>query len=258
MKLNDNTILITGGASGIGLALAIEFQKIGNQVIVAGRSKEKLAAAKENGLKTFTVDMTNAESIKSLAENVVREYPNLNSVIHSAGIMKNENILKGGSREIEEDTMTTNVLGPMRLTSALLPHFMKQKSAMIMTVSSGLAFVPLAMTPAYCASKAAIHSYTQSLRYQLKDTTIEVLELVPPYVQTMLMGERQANDPHAMPLKDYIEEVMSILKTQPTPSEILVQRVQPLRMAAANGLEAYEEFYKTFNGRMIASRDGEM
>ncbi len=116
-----------------------------------------------------------------------------------------------------------------------------------MTVSSGLAFVPRAGTPTYCATKAAIHSYTQSLRYQLKDTPVQVLELIPPYVQTTLLGEHQASDPRAMPLEEYITEVMEIIKTQPDETEISVKRVYPLRYAADGGREKYEQTFKGYN-----------
>src|SRR4029079_8327311 len=131
--------------------------------------------------------------------------------------------------------VTTNFLGPIRLTAALLPLLRKQPRATVMNVSSGLAFVPLAMTPTYCATKAAVHSYTQSLRYQLKETAVEVLELIPPYVATTLMGEAQAKHPRVMRLHEFISEVMHILKTQPAAREICVQRVDPLRFAAEGG-----------------------
>lgn len=134
-----------------------------------------------------------------------------------------------------EATIATNLLGPLRLTAALLPHLQKQLRATIMTVSSGLAFVPLAMTLTYCATKAAIHPYTQSLRYQLRSTNIEVIELIPLYVQTTLMGDQQANDPKAQPLDDFIAEVMSILKSQPKVKEVCVQKVHPLRYASDPG-----------------------
>jgi uncharacterized oxidoreductase len=140
-----------------------------------------------------------------------------------------------------ESTVATNLLGPIRLTAALLPHLEKQPRATIMNVSSGLAFVPLVFTPTYCAVKAAIHSYSQSLRYQIKSTHIEVLELVPPYVQTDLMDGAQ--DPRAMPLSSFIAEVMEILKTDPTPAEICVKNVSNLRFAAEEG-----RYSATFNG----------
>ena len=147
--------------------------------------------------------------------------------------------------------MTTNLLGPIRLTAALLPQLLAQPRSTVMTVSSGLAFVPLAMTPTYCATKAAIHSYTQSLRYQLRGSSVQVLELIPPYVQTELMGMRQANDPNAMPLQDFIDETMSILKSSPNVTEIRVERVNRLRFAERS--DSYESFLKQFNDHVAAA-----
>jgi uncharacterized oxidoreductase len=257
MKLSGNTILITGGGSGIGLALAQEFHKRGNQVIVAGRSEEKLKLAAERGLKTHTVDMTSAESIALLGHSLINEFPKLNAVIHSAGMMKNENLLTGGQTDVRDDTISTNLLGPMRLDTVLLPHFLKQATAMVMHVTSGLAYAPLAMTPAYSASKAAIHSYAQSLRYQLRDTKVQVMELVPPYVATHLMGDRQASDPNAMPLAEFIAEVVQILESQPDAKEILVKRVLAQRTSGEGGIEKYYEFMNALNERMWAARKGE-
>jgi len=257
MKMTGNTILITGGGSGIGLGLAEEFLKRGNEVIVAGRSREKLVAAEKKGLKTLTVDMTSAASIRELALSALKQFPNLNVVIHNAGIMRNENLQKGAYPEIEEETVLTNLLGPMRLTDALLPHFLRQSEAAVITVTSGLAYVPLAMTPTYSATKAAVHSYTQSLRYQLKGTSVAVKELVPPYVRTHLMGERQSRDEFAMPLEDFISEVMQILAEQPEAEEILVKRVLPQRQAADHGREKYEDFFRQMNDRLFAARKEE-
>lgn len=256
MDLQGNTVLITGGASGIGLGLAEEFKRIGNEVIVAGRSLAKLEKAKSKGLKTFHTDMTNEESIRALASQAIAQYPALNVVIHNAGIMMNEKLISRDNSKIATETVTTNLLGPIYLTNALLPHFLKQKSATIITVTSGLAYVPLVMTPTYSATKAAIHSYTQCLRYQLKDTNIEVKELVPPYVRTGLMGERQASDPNAMPLEEYISEVISILHDQPQVEEILVKRVHPLRFAGFD-LSKYEEFFKKQSDTMMSVRKKE-
>jgi uncharacterized oxidoreductase len=159
--------------------------------------------------------------------------------------------LQNGAIADAEATVATNLLGPIRLTAALLPLLEAQPQAAIMTVSSGLAFLPMAMTPTYCATKAAIHSYTQSLRYQLGDTSVQVLELIPPYVQTELMGPGQAKDPNAMSLKDFIAETINILKTSPDATEICVERVKPLRFAEANG--GYDAFFKKFNDAMTAA-----
>src|SRR4029077_12004381 len=203
MKITGNTILITGGGSGIGRGLAEAFHAKGNQVGIAGRRKKLLdeTVAANLGMKAEVLDIENSDAIRTLAEKLKKDYPTLNVVIHNAGIMKPEP-LQDGAVAHAEAIVTTNLLGPMRLNAALLPFLLKQQNPVIMTVSSGLAFVPLAMTPTYCATKAAIHSYTQSMRYQLKDTAAQVLELIPPYVQTELLGAWQANDPNAMPLKD--------------------------------------------------------
>jgi uncharacterized oxidoreductase len=246
MHLTGNTILVTGGGSGIGRALAEAFHALDNQVVIAGRRAGRLqeTAAANPGMQSAVLDIGSAEAIRSFAEQLTRQYPALNVVIHNAGIMRSEVLQKGALADAEA-TIATNLLGPIRLTAALLPPLREQPRAAIMTVSSGLAFVPLANTPTYCATKAAIHSYTQSLRYQLRDTRIQVLELIPPYVQTELLGARQASDPNAMPLKEFIAETMSILRTSPQTSEICVERVKPLRFAEASG--TYDTFFKRFN-----------
>jgi uncharacterized oxidoreductase len=255
MQISGNTILITGGGSGIGQGLAEAFHAEGNQVVIAGRRKELLeeVVAANPGMKAAVLDIGNADSIRSFAEQMKRDYPALNVVIQNAGIMKPEP-LKNGVVADAEAMIATNLLGPIRLTAALLPLLVKQARAAVMTVSSGLAFVPLATTPTYCATKAAIHSYTQSLRYQLRDTAVQVLELIPPYVQTELMGPRMASDPNAMPLKDFIAESMKILKTSPEATEICVERVKPLRFAEASG--GYDAFFKKFNDMMTAAAAG--
>ncbi len=252
MNIQNNTILITGGGSGIGRALAEAFYANNNQVIIVGRRQAMLeeTVAANPGMKFRVLDLESATAIQQFAEQIKLEYPALNVVIHNAGIMKNES-LQDGTLEAAEATITTNLLAPIRLNAALLSHLEQQPQATIMTVSSGLAFVPMASTPTYCATKAAIHSYTQSLRYQLSNSSVQVLELIPPYVQTELQGSRQANDPHAMPLKDFIAQTMNILKNSPETTEICVERVKPLRFAETSG--DYDTFYKRFNDTMAAS-----
>ena len=253
MKMTGNTILITGGGSGIGRALAESFHKLGNEVIVAGRGQQSLeeTTAANPGMKSVTLDVSNPDDIQSFAGKASQDYLSLNVLINMAGIMRPENLLEQPANVPDaERHIATNLLGPIRLTAALLPLLRKQPRATIMNVSSGLAFIPLAMTPTYCATKAAIHSYTQSLRYQLKETSVEILELIPPYVQTRLMGDQQAEDPNAMPLNEYVDEVMSILKAQPAAKEICVKRVHPLRFAAEGGEEKYEAFFQQFNASM--------
>jgi uncharacterized oxidoreductase len=250
MNLTGNTILITGGGSGIGLALAEQFHQRGNQVILAGRRKANLdaAAAANPGMKSIVLDTADAASIAAAVPKLIAEFPALNAVLNNAGIMRPE-ILKQGEVADAEAIVATNLLGPIRLTAALLPHLLQQPGATILNVSSGLAFVPLAYTPTYCATKAAIHSYTQSLRYQLKDTKIKVLEIIPPWVATELMGPVPDN-PRAMPLAAFIAETMQILATGA--EEICVHNVLRLRNAAAGGDEA--GVFKMLNEAMAQER----
>ena len=253
MKTTDNTILITGGGSGIGRGLAEAFHRLGNQVIIAGRGQKTLdeTTGANPGMKSLTLDVSDPKSIQSFAAQVTKDNPSLNVLINNAGIMQPENFLEAPKYLSDaEAIITTNLLGPIRLTAVLLPSLRKQSRATIMNVSSGLAFVPLAMTPTYCATKAAVHSYTQSLRYQLRSTKVEVIELIPPYVQTTLMGDQQAKDPNAMPLNEFISEVMDILQSQPDAKEICVKRVYPLRYAAEKGQNEYESFFAQFNDNM--------
>jgi len=226
MKLTGNTILITGGGSGIGRGLAERFHGMGNQVIIAGRRRQALeeTAQANPGMKSVVLDIEDPASIGAVTAQMAKEYPALNVVINNAGIMRAEDLRAQTDPLADVEAMVrTNLLGPIRLTAALLPLLQKQTHSAIVNVSSGLAFVPLAMTPTYCATKAALHSYTQSLRYQLKGTTTEVVEVIPPYVATDLLNG--ASDPRAMPLDRYIAEVMEIWKTQPGATEICVENV---------------------------------
>ncbi len=253
MQTTGNTILITGGGSGIGRGLAETFHNAGNRVIIAGRRRELLdeVVAANPGMAAETFDVDNADAIKSFAAALLQKYPALNAVIHNAGIMRDED-LKAGDPATAEATVETNLLGPIRLNSALLPHLLQQPAATVLTVTSGLAFVPLSLTPTYCATKAAIHSYTQSLRYQMQGTSVQVIELAPPYVQTELTGEHQKNDPAAMPLNEYIAETFGILRDQPQTTEVLVERVKLQRFAEARG--EYESFYQKMNEARLKSR----
>ena len=253
MQMKDNTILITGGGSGIGRGLAEAFHKEGNHVIIAGRRKAVLdeVVAANPGMSAEVLDIENPEAIKSFAANLIAKYPKLNAVLHNAGVMQNEDV-KLGNTDVAESTIAINLLGPIRLNSALLPHLLQQPAATVLTVTSGLAYVPLSMTPTYCATKAAIHSYTLSLRFQLRDTGVQVIEIIPPYVQTELMGDRQKNDPMAMPLADYLHDTLTVLRDQPDVKEIIIDRVKPLRTAPESG--DFDNFFNTFNQRMIAAR----
>jgi uncharacterized oxidoreductase len=252
MNSKGNTILVTGGGSGIGRGLAEALHAEGNLVVIAGRRQSVLeaTAAANPGMQWLTVDMESAEGIKAFATELTQRFPALNVVINNAGIMRPETLTaEPVDLTNAEAIVTTNLLGPIRLTAALLPHLKKQAHATVINVSSGLAFVPLMLTPTYNATKAAIHSYTQSLRYQLKSTSVEVLEIIPPYVQTELMGG--AEDPRAMPLKEFLAETVALLKQNPTPAEICVERVKPLRFAAESG-----NYAAVFNGLNAAFEGG--
>ena len=242
MKLIGNTILTTGGGSGIGLALGKAFAARGKHVVAAGRNPRKLQLAEASGQSTMSVDMSDAASIAALTSRMRQEFPATNVIVHNAAICRPQDFVDGGGGQVREETVATNLLGPMRLTDAMLPQLSQQEDATIMIVSSGLGFVPSARYPAYSATKAALHSYAQSLRFQLEHTRLEVIELVPPYVQTELGGRAQATDPHAMPLAAFVAEVFDILERNPRTPEILVERVHGHRFAAERGHDSYESF----------------
>ncbi len=253
MNITGNTILITGGGSGIGRGLAEAFHKLGNKVIIAGRRKQVLddTTAANPGMSSIVLNIEDPADIRKVAAQLATDHPTLNAVIHNAGIMRPENLLtQQPDLADSEAIIATNLLGPLRLTAALLPQLQKQPHAAILTVTSGLAFIPMAITPTYNATKAAIHSWSQSLRYQLKSTNIQVIEIVPPYVQTELMGSAQAADPRAMPFKEFLDETINLIKAQPNATEILVERVKPLRFAEHNGVEKYTAFFQQFNDAM--------
>lgn len=237
MEISGNTIFIPGSTSGIGLALALRLQAKGNTVIVGGRRTDLLdqITAEHPGLDTVRIDTADAASIRSAAEEVLARHPDLNVLIAMAGIMKVEDWHRPETfLATAESTITTNVLGPIRLIAAFVEHLQQQPAATIVTVSSGLAFAPLRATPSYNASKAAIHMLTESLRLQFAGSTVEVKELQPPSVQTDLMPGQRDNDA-AMPLDEFLDEVMGLLEKDPNANEIQVERVKFLRYGEARG-----------------------
>ena len=237
MQITGNTILITGGGTGIGRGLAEALHDAGNQIIIAGRRQGPLdeTVAANPGMASLILDVADKASIADAAAALAKDHPALNVVIQNAGVMIEEDMTADPYDLADaESTIAINLLGPIRLTAALLPQLKAQDAATIVTVSSGLASVPLAFTPTYCATKAAIHSWSQSLRFQMRDTGIDVIELVPPQVATELMPG-QKEDPGAMPLDDFIAEVMDLLKANPHGPEITVDKVKLLRNAEAEG-----------------------
>ncbi len=233
MDLKGNTVLITGGGTGIGRGLAEAFYGRGNQVIIAGRHQSALddTVAANPGMHARQLDIADTDQVLALATDLRHDFPDLNVLINDAGVMKPEDLKSGDDMPVAEQAVTVNLLGPIRLTAVLMPVLLAQPRATVMTLSGGVAFVPMTITPTYSATKAAIHSWSQSLRFQLRDTNVHVLEIAPPYVQSELFTPEGATDPQAMPLPAFISEVMDLLADPPPSGEILVQGVQALRFA---------------------------
>jgi len=227
LKLTENTIFITGGGTGIGRGLSEALHKLGNKVIISGRRKEHLdATTKANpGMDSVEIDIANPMNIAAVAKKLIADYPALNVLVNNAGIMLIDDAAGKIDDQLLTSTVTTNLLGPIRLTSALIEHLKKQPKAAIVYNTSALAFVPLALTAVYSATKAALHSYILSQRYKLKATSVSVLEISPPWVQTDLPNSKE--EPRAMPLKDFIEETVKLLGTDA--KEIVVEQAQPFR-----------------------------
>lgn len=248
MQITGNTVFIPGATSGIGLALARRLHAAGNTVIIGGRRTELLEsiAAAEPGLHTVRIDTADPASIEAAAQQVISEHPELNVLITMAGVMRGEDWTGSDFVATAEEIITTNVLGPIRLIGAFIEQLRSRPDATIMTVSSGLAFTPLRVTPTYNASKAAIHMLSESIRLQLADTSVRVVELVPPAVRTSLMPGQEESD-FAMPLDAFADEVMGLIESQPDATEIQVENVKFLRYAEVRG--AYAETVATLNHR---------
>lgn len=249
MKMTGNTILITGGTSGIGRALAEAFHDRGNRVIITGRRQSLLdqIAAERPGLIGLPLDLDDPASLPRLSGEIRTRFPELNVLIANAGISRAEDMTADGWDAADAAAIVeTNILGVLRVTATFLPVLKRQPNATIAATSSNLAFVPRADFPTYCASKAFLHSWLQSLRHQLRKIPVEVLELAPPYVQTELTGSQQASDTRAMPLDAYIAEVMQLLELRVHPrDEVLVERDRARRWAERDG--RYEATFAAMN-----------
>lgn len=227
MKLTGNTIFITGGGSGIGRGLAEAFHRLGNKVIVSGRGRAKLDAvvAANPGMTAVELDITDPASIEAVAARLIADHPELNVLINNAGIMVPDQAAGRIDDKLLVDTVTTNLIGPIRMTAALVEHLKGKNDAVIAYTSSVLGFVPMAVTAVYSATKAALHSYALSQRFLLKGAGIRVLEIAPPWVRTDLMNSREAAE--AMPLDQFISETMAVLGTGA--DEILVEGAKAFR-----------------------------
>jgi uncharacterized oxidoreductase len=247
MNITGHTVFIPGATSGIGLALALRLKARGNNVIIGGRRTDRLQqiSTENPGIDTVQVDTTDPASIGATARQVVADHPDLDVLITMAGVMRVEDWrTSDGFLASAEEVVNTNLLGPIRLIAAFIEHLRGQPTATIITVSSGLAFVPLAVTPSYNATKAAIHMLSESLRLQLTGTGVSVLELVPPSVRTALLPGQEESD-FAMPLDDFADEVMQLFETQPDAKEVLVENVKFLRFSEVRG--DYDEVVATLN-----------
>jgi uncharacterized oxidoreductase len=248
MKLSGNTIFITGGGSGIGRALAEAFHKLNNQVIISGRRRRHLDAvvADNPGMAAIELDITDPASIDRAAVQLVRDHPDLNVLFNNAGIMLPDKAAERIDEKLLVDTITTNLMGPIRMSSALIEHLKQKDDAVIAYTSSVLGFVPLVFTAVYSATKAALHSYVLSQRFLLKGTSVRVLEMAPPWVRTDLMNSREAEQ--AMPLDQFIAQTMAVFATDA--DEILVESAKPFR---ANVGPKEHAFVATFNTQMLAA-----
>jgi uncharacterized oxidoreductase len=249
MNLEGNTILITGGTSGIGRALAIAFHERGNKVIVTGRRRDLLSMIEKSypGIAGMPLDLDEPGSLTRLGNEARARFPPLNVVIANAGISRPEDLTAESWDTADAKAIVkTNILGVLAVASEFLPILKGQANATFMATSSALAFVPRADFPTYCASKAFLHSWLVSVRHQLRNSAVEVLELSPPYVQTELTGAQQASDPRAMPLEAFVAEVMGLLERSEHPGgEILLDRDRARRWAERDG--TYADIFATMN-----------
>ncbi len=249
MKTTGNTILVTGGTSGIGRALAEALHRRGNRVIVTGRRQALLdeVTAGRAGLFGLRLDLDDPASLPGVAREVRERFPELNVLIANAGISRAEDMRADAWTATDAEAMVqTNILGVLRTAAAFLPLLKRQANASFIATGSALAFVPRADFPVYCASKAFLHSWLQSLRHQLRAVPVEVLELAPPYVQTELTGSAQASDPRAMPVGAYVAEVMRQLERGDHPNgELMLERDHARRWAERDG--RYEAVFAALN-----------
>lgn len=251
MQLTGNTIFITGGGSGIGKGLAEAFHQLGNKVIIGGRRPAVLeqTAAANPGIEHILFDVTRRDSIAQGAAGLIHRFPKLNVIINNAGVQRGVDFASDVDESKFEQEIETNIYGVLRVTSAFLPHLKSLPAATIINISSGLAFVPLARSPVYCATKAFIHSFSMSLRWQLRDTGVRVIEVAPPWVQTELGSTdtpgptAPTNRPGPIPLDRFIQKTLEALRTDD--EELRIGRAQFLYAAGIN--ENSDEAFRRMN-----------
>jgi uncharacterized oxidoreductase len=237
MQTSNNTILITGGATGIGLSLAIEFLNRGNEIIICGRRENILNEVKVKYPKihTYKADISKLEERKSFVNWIVQNFPKLNILINNAGIQREflMNDEKVAAKFEAENEIESNLTAPIHLTMLLLPHLRQQQSAVIINVTSGLAYVPHARMPVYCATKSAMQSFTKSLRHQLKNDNIKVFEVAPPIVDTDLdKGAREKRGDTIKGIKPEMVAKETMRDLMNDKFEIAVGRVKVLKIVS--------------------------
>lgn len=248
MQFANRKILITGGNSGIGLALAEALQAKGNTILITGRKQASLDEALERnpGMVGYQLDVTDTQALGAFPARLLADHPDLDAAILNAGIMEPEDYTaEVVVTDVADRTIMTNLTAPIHLAAALLPALRQRPEAALLTVSSGLAFVPKAGNPVYSATKAAIHSWSQSLRHQLRGTSVAVHEIAPPLVATELTPG-QSKVEAALPLDAFIAEVVSILSQDNVPDEVLVERVGFQRFAEREG--RFDATFTAING----------
>jgi uncharacterized oxidoreductase len=251
MRMHSNTIFITGGSSGIGRGLAEALHKAGNRVIIGGRREQRLEAlcSANPGMRYYVLDVTDPHAIQTTKDQLVKDFPGLNWVINNAGVQHRLDL--SGSGPLDEaavnDEINTNLLGVIRVAAAFVPHLMARDNAVLVNVSSGLAFVPLAGQPVYCATKAAVHSLCMTMRRQLRDSGVRVVELIPPWVETELGGMHEIaqnrTERGPMPLDAFIEEAIKALATGADELPIAHAR----NLAAAACLDSVQRAFGAMN-----------
>jgi short-subunit dehydrogenase involved in D-alanine esterification of teichoic acids len=231
MDISNRTVLIVGGTSGIGLAMARRFAAAGSTVIVGGRK-----TANVSDLPTVDIDVTDPDSIMRARDTVLDSHSDLDVVVTMSGLMLTEDLREPAHIAAAEATIATNLLGTIRVIDAFTQHLIARGSGTFVTVTSGIAFLPFPLMPTYGASKAGVHAYSEALRAQLLGTGVEVVELVPPAVATR--PEHKQMNPNALDLDAFLDEVMTLLAENPTPNEILVKGVHMHRWAEREGTYA--------------------